>query len=352
MCYLRVLNSIIPQEKVAAVTRGLNEAFGLAEFDHVFGHVQDLTDRPGSNRAFRIVVNGSPYLLRINTRLGDMTRHFSCMRAAAGAGLAPRVWYASAEDRISITDFVVAVPFPATDALRRMPAALRTLHALPPFPVSPFNTTCTFLLNRGPALDDVLQKFRAAKILSENDLNELFSQYERLATIYSSLDPDLAPSHNDLFKPDNILFDGARLWLVDWEAAFQNDRYADLAVVANMLAANKAEERIYLQEYFGAAPTSYQAARFYLMKQLTHMFYAMVFLAMGSAGKPVDWSEPVPAYGNFQRRFWAREAGLADDHSKTVYGRVHWEQLKYNLRQPGFDEALRIVATVRRVDAP
>jgi hypothetical protein len=138
---------MIPQEKIAGVTRGLNEAFGVAESDEI----RDLTERPGSNRAFRIVVGGSAYLLRINTRAGDMTRHFSCMQAAAEAGLAPRVLYASAEDRISITDFVEAVPFPARDALRRVPAALRTLHALPQFPVAPFNTTCTFLLGKGPA---------------------------------------------------------------------------------------------------------------------------------------------------------------------------------------------------------
>ncbi len=62
--------------------------------------------------------------------------------------------------------------------------------------------------------------------------------------------------------------DGSRLWLVDWEAAFQNERYADLSVVANMLAANVGEEQIYLQEYFGAPPDSYQVARFYLMKHL------------------------------------------------------------------------------------
>ncbi len=332
---------MIPQEKIAAATRGLDEAFGLAAFDDI----RDLTERPGSNRAFRIVVRGSAYLLRINTRAGDTTRHFGCMQAAAEAGLAPRVRYASAEDRISITDFVEAVPFPAVDALRRVPAALRILHALPPFPVVPFNTTCTFLLNKGPALDGFLQKFRAANILPEHDLAELLSQYEQLAAAYSSLDSAPAPSHNDLFKPDNMLFDGSRLWMVDWEAAFQNDRYADLAVVANMLVANEAEEQTYLQEYFGAPPDSYQAARFYLMRQLAHMFYTLVFLSLGSDGKPVDWSEPVPAYRDFQRRFWAREVDLADNHSKTVYGRVHWEQIRNNLRQPRFDEALRIVAT-------
>jgi len=331
---------MIPQEKIAAAIRGLNDAFGVAAFEDI----RDLTERPGSNLAFRIVVRGSAYLLRINTRAGDMTRHFTCMQAAADAGLAPRVRYASAEDRISITDFVETAPFPATDALRRVPAALRTLHSLPPFPASPFNTTCTFLLNKGPALEGFLQNFRTANILPEHDVEELLAQYARVAAAYSSLDPDLAPSHNDLFKPDNILFDRSRVWLVDWEAAFQNDRYADLAVVANMLVANEAEEQIYLQEYFGAPPDSYQAARFYLMKQLAHIFYAMAFLSLGSAGKPVDWSEPVPAYNDFQRRFWAREVNLADNQSKTVYGRVHWEQIRHNLRQSTFDEALRIVA--------
>ena len=331
---------MIPQENSAAVTRGLQETFGIAEFEDI----RDLTERPGSNRAFRILVRGSVYLLRINTRPGDMKRHFTCMRAAADAGLAPRVLYASPEDRISITDFVEGVPLPAADALVRIPAALRALHALPPFPESPFNTTCTFLLDKGPALDGFLQEFRVSSILPENETEELLACYRQVAAAYSRLDPDLAPSHNDLFKPDNMLFDGNRLWMVDWEAAFQNDRYADLAVVANMIVSNESEERIYLQEYFGEPPDDYQRARFYLVRQLAHMFYAMAFLTLRSSGKPIDRSEPVPAYRDFQRRFWAREVILADNQGKTIYGRVHWEQLAQNMRQARFDEALRIVS--------
>jgi hypothetical protein len=69
------------------VTLALNETFGVTEFEDI----RDLTERPGSNRAFRVIVRGSAYLLRINTRPGDMTRHFTCMQAAADAGLAPRV---------------------------------------------------------------------------------------------------------------------------------------------------------------------------------------------------------------------------------------------------------------------
>jgi hypothetical protein len=331
---------MIPQEKSAAVTRGLNETFGITELEDI----RDLTERPGSNRVFRIIVRGTAYLLRIKTRPGDMTIHFTCMQAAAAAGLAPRVRYASTEDRISITDFVEAVPLPAPDALVRIPAALRTLHALPPFPGAPYNTTCTFLLNQGPALDGFLRNFRASSILPENETGELLARYQQVAAVYSRLDSDLVSGHNDLFKPDNMLFDGNRLWMVDWEAAFRNDRYADLAVVANMLVTNESEERIYLQEYFGEPPNEYQGARFYLMRQLAHMFYAMAFLTLGSSGTPIGRSEPVPAYSDYQRRFCAREVSLADNQAKTVYGRVHWERLSQNTRQARFDEALRIVS--------
>ncbi len=335
---------MIPPEKSAAVTLGLNETFGVTEFEDIL----DLTERPGSNRAFRIIVRGSAYLLRINTRPGDMARQFACMQAAADAGLAPRVRYTSTEDRICITDFVEAVPLPAAEALVRIPAALRALHAMAPFPGAPFNTTCTFLLNEGPALDGYLKRFSVSSILPANDTEELLARYRQVAAVYSRLDSDLIPGHNDLFKPDNMLFDGKRLWLVDWEAAFQNDRYADLAVVANMIVTNESEEGSYLQEYFGRPPDEYQSARFHLMRQLAHMFYAMAFLPLGSSGTPLDGSESVPGYSDFQRRFWAREVGLADDQAKIVFGRVHWEQLSQNMRQARFDEALRIVSNLRR----
>ena len=140
------------------------------------------------------------------------------------------------------------------------------------------------------------------------------------------------------------LFDGQRAWLVDWEAAFLNDLYADLAVAANLVVSNDAEQRLYLQEYFGQPPDPYQSARFFLMQQLAHMFYAMAYMLQGSSGKQLDGSEPAPEYGDFHRRFWAGEVNLADNDLKIVYGMVHWEQLVRNMRQTRFDEALGIVS--------
>jgi hypothetical protein len=268
------------------------------------------------------------------------------MGAAAKAGLAPEVRYTNTEDKVSITEFVEAVAWSAEVALVRVPRALRLLNGLAPFDTIPnaINTSCTFLLNKGPALEEFLRRFRAAGIVTDTEAEEALARYRQIAGVYSPQEADMVSSHNDLFKPDNILFDGQRVWLVDWEAAFLNDRYADLAVVANMLVTGEAEEELFLREYFGGAPDEYQSARFFLMRQISHLFYGMAFLLLGSAGQPVDWTEPVPGFREFQRRFWSGEIDLKDKPMKVAYGRVHWEQLLENVGQPRFEEALRIVA--------
>lgn len=343
-------NSMIPQEMTAAVARGLREAFGVTECEDI----RRITKGRTSALVFRIIVRGSPYLLRIITFRNSMLgpgRHFTCMRGAAEAGLAPRVWYTSLEDQISITDFVEEAPFPAAKALVQMPAVLRNLHALPPFPrgVSQLDTTCMFLLHKGPALDGFTQKIRAANLLPKEEIDRLFAWHAEVAAVYPQDDAGLVSSHNDLFKPDNILFDGRRVWLVDWEAAFLNDPYADLAVVANLVASNDAEERIYLERYFGQPPDEYQLARFFLMQQIVHMFYGMAFLLIGSGGKPVDHSAPLHDFRDFHRRFWAGDVNLVGDDTKIMFGRIHCAQLAKNTQLTQWREALRIVSDHHRL---
>jgi thiamine kinase-like enzyme len=145
-------------------------------------------------------------------------------------------------------------------------------------------------------------------------------------------------------KPENILFDGQRVWLAGWQAAFVNDRYFDLAVVANFVVTNDADERTYLEQYFGQLPNEYQHARFFLMRQVMHMLSAAVFLLLGSAGNPVNQREKMPSFRDFHHRIWDGKVNLADNEMRIVYGRVHWEQLLQNMRQARFEEALIVVS--------
>jgi len=80
-------------------------------------------------------------------------------------------------------------------------------------------------MHKGAALDGFIRSFQAANLLPKEQSEELFLRYTQVAAVYPHDHPDMVSSHNDLFKPDNIVFDGQRLWLVDWETAFLNDRY-------------------------------------------------------------------------------------------------------------------------------
>ena len=80
------------------------------------------------------------------------------------------------------------------------------------------------------------------------------------------------------------------------------------------------------------------------MRQVVHMFYATVFLLLGSAGKPISQRDNLPSFREFHRRIWAGEVNLADNDLKILYGMVHWERLLQNMQQTRFDEALGIVS--------
>jgi len=330
---------MIPPEYQDAVDRGLRTAFCTTKLVGI----APITKGNTPSLVYRIVVGSAPYVLKIITRPEDQTRHYTNMMAAGDAGVAPVVRYANVADHVSISDCVAARPLERTDALRRLPALLRRLHALPPFVAAPFNTTCTFLLGESPMRDGFLKKFREQRALPADGLEQFFALLDRLARAYPRDEGDRVPSHNDLFKPDNILFDGDQAWLVDWEASFPNDRYADLAVVAAQVVTSDDEERAYLEAYFDAPPNEYQRARLHVMQQLAHLFYTMAFLHQAPMLAPVSWDEPVPTFEEHRSRYWAGELDLSDRATRLTYGRVNWARLLHNVQQPRFEAALALI---------
>jgi hypothetical protein len=204
----------------------------------------------------------------------------------------------------------------------RMPALVRAVQTLPPLEqeAGAFHTSCLFLLKEGPALEGFLEKVRGVEGVPQDDMDALFAVYERVKVVY--------PCGSEM-------------------VVGHNDRYADLAMVTNLIVASEAEECAYLMAYLGVAPDAYQRARFFLMRQLTHIFNAMVFLYLGSLGERVDWSAAVPPFEEYQRQFWAGEVRLEDGPSRVLYAQVHLNQIFENAWSPRFGEAVRIVGTGR-----
>ncbi len=286
-----------------------------------------------------MVVAGRPYLLRLIMRegpFGDPTREFTCMQRASDAGLAPRILYASVEDRVLITDFVAARPYPDDMAVRIAPT-IRRLHGLPGFPPPQMGSYLD-------TMDGLVRRFEAARLLPDNVTEELFQGYHEVMRVYPRGDAELVASHNDL-KPQNIVFDGERVWLVDWEAAFLNDPYLDLAVAANFFVTDAAQEASYLRAYFGEPAGDYRQARFTLMRQAVHLFYAALLMLMAAgSGTPVDPDLTAPDFKDFHQRLISGEVPLVTAEERLQYAKVHLNEALRTMRTERFQDAVARVS--------
>jgi thiamine kinase-like enzyme len=230
-----------------------------------------------TNRTFRVDVDGASFVVRLGTPgaevLGvDRRREHACALAATRAGVGPEVVYAVPEAGLMITRFVpgrTLVPGApaAPEVVRRLVAAIRRYHESPPTPgvCSPARLIAAYLAAA-----------RAAGVPLPDDLPRLTA---RLAEIAAALEPAprLVPCHNDLWGA-NLVDDGERVWIVDWEYAAMGDPYFDLATFAIYHAPGDADDAALLAAYFGSA-TPARLARLKLMRLVAELRDAAWYLA-------------------------------------------------------------------------
>ena len=85
-------------------------------------------------------------------------------------------------------------------------------------------------------------------------------------------------AHHDI-NPRNVLFDGERLWLVDWELAFRNDPLADVANIANNFSQVPDVDTLVLEGWLGRSPDDETRHRLALMRDLHRLFYGALMLS-------------------------------------------------------------------------
>ena len=311
----------IPADKQSAVARALVAAFGTSELD---GPPVVLSGGLSGASLYRIRVGGIGYVLRLETAVSPFgpqgrVRTYACMRAAAEAMIAPRVWHTDAEAGVTIIDLVAQVPlsdYPGDGMLIELAQTLRALHAVPAFPEA-----VDFL----DGVEGLIATYRAQALLDPAAGEPVFTRFAGLRASYRPRPQDLVASHNDL-NPANILYDGRRLWLIDWEVAFRADRFLDLAATANWFLDDTAGETRLLASYLGAAPSAEQRARLRLMRLANHVYYGVVFL-IGAVGerpdvKLQDRSLDGPALAELRQGLKRGTFEIARWENRVTYGKA------------------------------
>jgi hypothetical protein len=332
------MSSPFPEAKRPAVDRALMTAFGTTELDSAAA----LSGGLSGAGLWRIRVGGIPYVLKIEESqhaVIDPQRAYACMRIAAAACLAPRVRYAEAADGVAIIEHVTPVPlreYPAAGhaLIVELAQAARLLHETPTFPP---------LGDYLAGVSDMIDQLQALDVLEATATDELFARFADLRAVWRTRDEDLVSSHNDL-NPGNIVYDGARIWLVDWDAAFLADRYVDLATLASWFTRDAEGEAKLLATYFGRPPEPAERARFDVMRLVNHVFTGVIFLTMAAQERPdarlADRSLAGPGLADLHARLRTGQFAMLEWENRMTYGKARLTAALEGLRRPAFAQAL------------
>ena len=212
----------------------------------------ELEELPGgiTNRNYKVVSAAGNRMARVcedHRVLGiDRRNEVACQGAAAALGIAPEIVYH--EEGILVSEFIEAQTLADSDvreaaALRRLAQVLRHLHGSRDslsgemLYFCPFQTVRTYVGN--------------ARELGAHLPETIDSVLEDMIWLSEEISPFRpALCHNDVLAA-NILDDGDRLWLVDWEYGGMGNPLFDLAGVCGNCGLEREEEVLLLSAYFG-----------------------------------------------------------------------------------------------------
>lgn len=221
-----------------------------------FTNPQDITLLGGGITNVNLVVRDGDrqYVVRLGD---DIPEHgvmrwneLALSRAAEQAGFSPAVVHH--EPGVLVLDYIEAKTFEEADVReprnlsRIIDLIARVHHDLAAHLTDPVLTFWPFQVNRTYA-----KRLKADGSAYSDQLPGLMDQSEVLEKAVGPV--EMVVGHNDLLAA-NLLDDGQKLWLIDWEYGGFNSPLFDLAGLASNNGLSVAQERAMLEHYFDAEP--------------------------------------------------------------------------------------------------
>jgi thiamine kinase-like enzyme len=237
-------------------------------------------------------------------------REIMTARAAHAAGFAPEVRYA--EPGVMVSAFLDAKTFAGADVVRerrRVAELLRRFHDSMPKHVS----GAGFIFWVFHVIRDYARTLEAGESRMMPELPRYLALAEELEAAQAPL--PVIFGHNDLL-PANILDDGKRLWLIDFEYAGFNTAMFDLAGTTSNAGFSPDHTDEFLAAYFGQLPTA-EIKRSHAAMQCASLLRE----AMWSMVSELHLSAPGADYETYTQENLGR-LDKALDHYRTKYGKT------------------------------
>ena len=317
------------------VRSALAAAFGSGAIDAI----TPITGGASTASTFRLDAGGRRYLLRVEGQPSPLRNphQYVSMRIAAEAGIAPDIHYIDEAARVAVIDFVEQQPLKTyPDGPRALAQALgELLSRVQSTPVFP-----TFV-NYPDIVARLFAHVRRTGLFAAGLLDPHVERLELLREAYDAGLTDLVSSHNDCI-PSNILFDGERLWLIDWESAYRNDPLVDVAIVLDSLVHSPELEGVLLQAWLGRAPDEALRARLELVRALTRLYYAGVVLSASAAASWVtgDADLSAPTIAEFRQAIRAGRLKTGTPETKHIMGKMFLSSFLSGADTPWLDAAV------------
>ncbi len=330
------VTEMVPEARRESVRAALNATFGA----WIPGEARPIVGGVSGAQILRFKVRDRAYILRLEPEriaLNHRQRGFTAMAAAAAEGAAPPVHFANVATGVAIMDFISGQPLsehprgPAGMAAA-LGALIARVQATTPFP------------EVGDYPEMIGANLAALSASSLFAVGQLDAHADGLARIRAELrwDADsLVSSHNDP-NPRNILFDGERAWLIDWELAFLNDPLVDVAILTTELAEPQELQDILFEAAFGRAPDCHSRARLSVVRLLTRLFYGCIVLENFTAAPQPDLDASLGRLTPALFRAAVADGRLASGAPETAYAFAKMSLAAFvdGLAAPGFGEAL------------
>ncbi len=306
------------------------------------GAIAPIAGGASTASTLRVEAGGRKYLLRVEGTPSPLRNphQYASMQIAAEAGIAPKVRYVDETARVAVIDFIESRPLstypggahPLAQALGALLARLQSAPIFPQFVTYPDIVARLFAHVRRTGL------FAAAV------LDPHVERLERVREAFVDGSSELVSSHNDAI-PNNILFDGKRLWLIDWESAYQNDALIDVAIVLDSVVRSPELEDVLLAAWVGGVPDEAMRARLQLARALTRLYYAGVLLSASAAASWItgDTDLAVPTQLTLERAIRNGRLRQGAPETKHILGKMFLASFLSGGPTPGFDAAVESV---------